>query len=236
PAVSVLRFQASSELTALRLLACGTNWYLGAPPGPAHGPQLTTLSSSAKELIATVGLEARNANSVRHREQFEYFSRLGIDSPQVPFVVFPGSVPEFSVDPGHPGDEALGFDRAKNPACFRVDLMDLPFPILSYPKRPFSPREAGVTAARCRDRGEHVARLRIDLLDAISGNLKKVSSVESGSCIRDDIDRTSRLTGRRIENDKLVSGSKPNALTVMCDAIHAFDTWKWSVLTDDLGC
>jgi hypothetical protein len=111
-----------------------------------------------------------------------------------------GTVPELSVDPGDPGDEAIGLDRAKNRPCLGVDLMDLPVPILADPERPFRPREPRVTAAAVRrDRGEHTAGLRIDLLDAILGQLKQVLAVEGRSGMRGDIDRapTSRSQDRR---------------------------------------
>src|SRR6187397_1474834 len=113
--------------------------------------------------------------------------------------------------------------------------MDLPVPILSHPERPFGPREPGVTAAAGRwDGGEHTPGLRIDLLDAILGELKEVLAVECGSCMCADIDRAHRIPGRRIEGVQLVASSKPDALTVVCDPRHIVDTRKGSVLTDDL--
>ncbi len=77
--------------------------------------------------------------------------------------------------------------------------MDLPVPILSHPERPFGPREPRVTAAAGRrDRREHTAGLRIDLLDAILGNLKQVLAVEGRSCMRGDINPAQRLPARPI--------------------------------------
>ena len=73
---------------------------------------------------------------------------LRIDAPQIALVAFPGAVPEFAVDPGDPGDEAVGLDGAKNRACFGIDLMDLPIAILPHPERPFGPGEAGVRRRR----------------------------------------------------------------------------------------
>src|SRR6195256_5683679 len=99
--------------------------------------------------------------------------------------------------------------------------MDLPFPILPHPERPFRPREPRVAAAAGRrDRSEHAAGLRIDLLDAIVGELKQVLAVEGSSCMRDDIDRAQRLPTRRIEDVQLVSTSKPDVLTVICDPMY----------------
>jgi hypothetical protein len=66
--------------------------------------------------------------------------------------------------------------------------MDLSVPILPDPERPFSPCEPRVTTATGRGyRGENTARLRIDLLDAILGELKQVLAVEGRSGMRGDI-------------------------------------------------
>src|SRR5438876_941124 len=151
-------------------------------------------------------------------------------------LTFPGAVPELAVDPGDAGDEAVGLDGAKNRPCLGVDLMDLPVPILPHPERPFGPSEPRVTtAAGRRDRGEHTAGLRIDLLDAILGELKKVLAIEGRSCMRGDIDRAHRFPARRIEGVQFVSGRKPDSLTVISDPMHAVDTREGSILTDDFG-
>src|SRR5439155_21548193 len=135
-----------------------------------------------------------------------------------------------------PGDEAIGLDRAKNRPGFGVDLMDLPVPVLPHPERPFGPREPRVTAgAGRRDRGEHTAALRIDLLDAILGELEQVPAVEGRSRMRGDIDRAQRLSARGIEGDQLVASSEPDVPTVIRDSMDVVDTRKGSVLTDDLG-
>src|SRR5262249_25584473 len=120
---------------------------LRSPLGPAHDSDLAARASSAEEPIAAIGLESRHADSARHLEDLENFARPGIDAPHVAVVTFPGAVPELAVDPGDPGDEAIGGDRAKNRAGFRIDLMDLPVAILADPERPFGPREPRVTAA-----------------------------------------------------------------------------------------
>src|SRR5918995_6610800 len=103
--------------------------------------------------------------------------------------------------------------------------MDLPAPMLPHPERPFGPREPRVTAAAGRrDRGEHTAGLRIDLLDAILGDLKQVLPVEGRSCMRGDLDRTQRRPARRIEGVELFSGREPDVLTVIRDPMHVLDT------------
>src|SRR5207237_6775581 len=140
-----------------------------------------------------------------------------------------------SVDPGDPGDEAVGLDGAKNRPCLGIDLMDLP--VLPHPERPFGPREPRDTAAAGRrDCGEHSAGLRIDLLDAILGELKQVLTVEGRSCMPGDIDRAHHLPARRIERIQLVSGRKPDVLTIEGDAMYAVDTRKGSIFTGDFRC
>jgi hypothetical protein len=53
--------------------------------------------------------------------------------------------------------------------------------------------------------------------------------------MRGDIDRAQRLPARRIEGVQLVSGSKPDLLTVIRNPMHPVDTRKGPVLTDDFG-
>src|SRR5882724_136802 len=232
----------AAERGPLRLLPRGVDGDFGAAArsgasfGPADGPHLAATSSSAEEQIAAIGLEPRNVHSGRHLEALQDLSGSRIDSPQIALVTFPGAVPQLSVDPGDPSDEAVGLDRAKNRPGLGIDLMDLPVPILSHPERPFGPREPRVAAAAgCWDRGEHTAGLRIDLLDAILGELKQVLAVEGRSCMPGDIDRAQRPPARRIEGDQLVSSRKPDVLTVIRDSVHAVGTGKGSILTDDLG-
>ena len=76
-----------------------------------------------------IGLELRHAHSRRHLEPLQDLSRSRIDPPQVALVNLPSAVPELSVDPGDPGDEAVGPDDAKNRPCLGIDQMDIPVPI-----------------------------------------------------------------------------------------------------------
>src|SRR5258707_1617291 len=222
------RWRRSRRVTN-RLLARGVS------PGPADGPHFPAPSSAAEELIPAIGLESRYAYAGRHLELLQDLSRPRIDSPQIALVAFPGAVPELSVDPGDAGDEAVGFDRAENRSRFRIDLMDLPVPILAHPERPLGPREPGVAAAAGRrDRREHTAGLRIDLLDAILGELKQVLAVEGRSCVRGDIDRAQRLPARGIERVQRAPGGKPHVLAVIGDSVHVVDARKGPVLTNDL--
>jgi len=145
-------------------------------------------------------------------------------------------MPQLSVYPGDSRDEAVGVDGAKDRACVGIDLVDLAVPILPHPERPFGPCEPRVTAAsRRRDRGEHTAGLRIDLVDSILGDLKQVLAVESGSSVRGEVDRPQHFSARRIEGVQLVSGGKPDVLTVIRDAMHRVGTLEGSVLTNNFG-
>src|SRR5580700_10560876 len=227
-------FPAKSPLPRgpLRLLAPG----LRASPGAPDRPDLPALSSSAEEPIAAIGLKPGHTHAGRHIESLQDLSRSRIDSPHVALRTFPGRVPELSVDPRDSGDEAVGFDDAKDRPCFGIDLMDLAAPIMPDPERPFGPSEPRVTAAPGRrDGGEHTPGLRIDLLDAILSDLKQVLAVEGGSCMRGDFDGAPHLSVRRIEGVQRVSRCKPDLLTVIRDAIDFVDTRKGSILTDDLG-
>jgi hypothetical protein len=63
-----------------------------------------------------------------------------------------------------------------------------------------------------------------------------VLTVEGRACVRGDIKRAQHLPTRRIEGVQLVSGSKPDMLTVKCDPMHMVDPRKGAVLTEDFGC
>src|ERR1700730_15963270 len=225
-----------------RLPARGVDGGLGAAarrgdsPGPADGSHPPAPSPPPEQLTAAIGPEPRHAHSGRHIEPLQDLSGSRIESPQIALVAFPGAVPELAVDAGNPGDEAFGLDGAKNCPGKGIDVMDLAVPILPHPERPFGPCEARVPAAAGRrDRGEHTAGLRIDLLDAILGELKQVPAVEGRSCMRGDIDRALRLPARRIEGVELASGRKPDVPTVKRNPMHVVDTRKGSILTEDFG-
>src|SRR5215469_15811557 len=173
--------------------------------------------------------------SVRHVEALENLTGSRVDSPQIALVAFPGGMPQLPVNPGDSGDEAVGLYGAKNCPCLGIDLMDLPAPILPDPKRAFRPGKPRITAtAGRRDRGEHTAALGIDFMDAILSDLKYVPAVEGRSCMRGDINRALHLAARRIEGIQLVSGSKPDVLTVIGDTVHCVDAWEGAILSDDL--
>src|SRR6266567_8351537 len=132
-------------------------------------------------------------------------------------------MPELSVDPGNPGDEAVGFDRAENGARLGIDLVDFAGPVMPNPERSFGPGETRVTAGSRRwDRGEHLACLWIDLVNATLNDLKEVLAVEGRSCVRSHIDHPHHFPARRIEGIQLVARCKPHVLTVIANSMHAF--------------
>src|SRR5215472_10928835 len=225
----------------LRLLVRGVDGDLSAArraasPGSADGSDLPARSAAAEEPVAAIGFEPRHTYSGRHFEPLQHLSRSRIDALQIALVTFPGAVPELAVDPGDPGDEAVGLDGAQNRPCFGVDLINLPVPILPHPERPFGPGEPRVTAAAGRrDRGEHTAGPRIDLPNAILSELKEMPAVEGRSCMRGDIDRAHRLPARRIEGVELLSRRKPDVPTVKRNPVHVVDTQKGSIFTQDFG-
>ncbi len=126
--------------------------------------------------------------------------------PQVTLIRFRGGVPKVSIHPGNPSHKTIGLDGAKNRTTFRINLVDLPAPVISHPKRSLGPRQPGVTpAAGRRNGGQNLAGLGIDLLDAILGNLKQVPAVEGSSRMRGDMNGAPYLTTPGIEGVQLVS-------------------------------
>jgi hypothetical protein len=82
----------------------------GDSPGSADGSHLSAASASAEELITAIRLEARHAHSRRHLKALQDLSRARINTPQIAIVTFQGAVPELSIIPGDPRDEAVGRD------------------------------------------------------------------------------------------------------------------------------
>ena len=76
---------------------------------------------------------------------------------------------------------------------------------------------------------------RIDLLNAILGELKQVLAIKCRSCMPRDIDRAHHFPTHRVERLQGLSRSKPYVLTVIRDAMHMVDARKGSILANDLG-
>ena len=114
--------------------------------------------------------------------------------------------------------------------------MDPPASMVPHPERAFGPREPRITAvAGRRDRREHAARLGIDFLDAVLGDLEQVRAVKGGSGVRGDIDRAHR-PALRIEGVQLVAGCEPHVPAVERHAMHLIGARKGSILAEDFGC
>jgi hypothetical protein len=77
--------------------------------------------------------------------------------------------------------------------------------------------------------------LRIDLLDAVLGDLIQVAAVEGRPGMRGHIDRAQCLPARGIQGVQRVAGGEPDVLAVIRDSMHGVDTRKGTILTDDLG-
>src|SRR5690606_7349252 len=138
-------------------------------------------------------------------------------------------------DPCYPGDEAIGFDGAKDFPRFGIDLMDLLFPIYTYPKRSFGPCQPRFTAvAGRRNRRQNAAGVRIDFLNATIGDLEKVLAVKGlpGRC--GPISCASCLPTHRVDDAQLVYGGDPDLPTVVRHPIHSSNAWGGAVFTEDL--
>src|SRR6185312_8148426 len=121
-----------------------------APFRPANGAHLAGVAAAAEELIGAVGFEARYGGAGRHLDLLQHFSGLRIDAPQIALVAFPGAVALLAIDAGDAGDDAVGLDGAQHLAGLRVDLVNLPLPMVAHPERTFGPGEAGIAAAARR--------------------------------------------------------------------------------------
>ena len=135
-----------------------------------------------------------------------------------------------------PVTKRFELDGAKDRAGLRIDLMDLAVAMLPDPERPFRPRHSGGAAVGCRDGSDHAAGRRIDLLDAIPGDLVQVSAIEGGSRVRGDIERAHRFPARRVDRVQRVAGRDPDIGAVIADTMHMRDIRKGAVFADDCRC
>src|SRR5688500_15196630 len=115
--------------------------------------------------------------------------------------------------------------------------MDLAIPVLTDPKRSFGPREPRITAIAWRgDRGEHASSLRINLVNAILGDLKQMLAIERGSRMSSDINRPNCLAARWIDRIQFVTRGKPNVMAIVGHTMHTLDPRKGSKLTNHFSC
>ena len=80
-----------------------------------------------------------------------------------------------------------------------------------------------------------MSALGVDLMNVIFGDLIKIFSVESRSRMRRNFDRALHLSARRIEGVQLVTGSEPDVLTIIGDAMDSLGTRKGPIFADDFG-
>ena len=124
-------------------------------------------------------LKPRHAGPRRHFEALEHLAGRGVNSANVARLALPGAVPELAIDPGDAGDEAIRLDGAEHGSGLGIDLMDPAGAVLADPERPVGPGEPRIPAvAGRRDRAEHLAGGRVDLLDHRLGDLEQVLAVE----------------------------------------------------------
>ena len=135
-----------------------------------------------------------------------------------------------------PVTKRFELDGAQNLAGLGIDLMDLALAMLRDPERCFGPRHSGGAAFRCRDGRDYAAGIRIDLLDAIPGDLVQVPAIEGGSGMRWDIERAHRFTACRVHRVQRVASRDPDIGAVIADPGHIRDIRKEAVFADDCRC
>src|SRR5690606_31253458 len=149
---------------------------------PADFPDPAARPATAEEAIAAIRLQTRDTDARRHFQALQNLAGLGIDTPNVARFFLPGAVPQLTIHPRHPGDEAIGVDRAEHRAALGIDLMDLAATMLADPQRSFGPGKPGSPAfARRRDLVQHPAGRGIDLADHRLGDLEQVRPVKRRS-------------------------------------------------------
>src|SRR5688572_334445 len=111
-----------------------------------HGADLSARAAAAIEEVSPIGLEPAHAGAARHLEALEDRAALRVEPAQLALVAFPGAVPQLALDPGHAGDEAVGFDAADDLPGRGVDLEDLAIAVLPDPQAALGPGEPGVGA------------------------------------------------------------------------------------------
>ena len=68
---------------------------------------------------------------------------------------------------------------------------------------------------------QHPTGLRVDLLDAVFGDLKEVPAVEGRPGMRGHVDRAQHLTAVGIDGLQLVAGCQPDVAAVVRDSVDA---------------
>src|SRR5579871_6351571 len=212
----------------------------------ACGDKLHALDPESGAVVGAiaVGADAGTASDGKHLFQIAKDRILKID-PHTGRVV--ATIPA----PGGSGDNSglawaegalwVGQHRGRkihqvNPGL-GIDLMDFAAAVLPYPARAFGPGKTGIVAAPAgrRDRRHDAAGVRIDLQDAIFGDLKEVLAVRGGPGIGADRDRADYSTALGVERVQLVAAGEPHIATVKRHAMHVFDPRKGAVFAHNFG-
>jgi hypothetical protein len=103
-------------------------------------------------------------------------------------------------------------------------------------QRPLGPGQARVAAVgRRRDRGDDLARARIDLLDPAIGELPQVSAVEGGAALGDHRELADHRAARGVEGDEALAAGEPDVGAVEGHPVDLGDAGIGAVLAEDLG-
>src|SRR5262245_5012596 len=203
--------------------------------GLAHGAHLAAGATAAVEDASPVGLEPAHDGAGGHLEALDDLAGLRIDAAQVALVVLHGGVPELPVHPGDAGDESVRFDRAQDRAGLDVDLVDLPGAVLADPECSLGPGQARVAAVGRRwDGGDHLARVRIHLLNPTVRDLPEVLAVEGGAGLRGDGDFADQPAPVGFERDDALAAGEPDLGAIEGHAVDLVDAGIRAVLAEDL--
>src|SRR5690606_10687005 len=147
-----------------------------------------------------------------------------------------GAVPQRIAHPADPGDVAVRLQAAQDLAGLRLDLVDAAALVLAHPEVTVGPGQARVAAFRWRGNAvQHGAGGRVDLLDALFGDLVEMSAVEGGAGVAVAFDRARGLAGVRIDGEQARAGRGPDVATIEAHAVHGLGAVEGAVLADDLG-
>src|SRR5580692_1708888 len=138
----------------------------GRPLRSPDSANFAAAAAAAEESIGAVGFEPGYDDTGQHVEAFENAPSLRVDAAQLGLFVLPGGMPQVTIDPGHARDETVRVDGAQDRPCLRIDLVNQLLLVLPDPERSLMPCQSGVAPrAGRRDRREHLAGIRIDLVN-----------------------------------------------------------------------
>src|SRR5690554_2662908 len=97
-------------------------------------------------------------------------------------------MPQLPVGPCDTCYVAIALKGTKNRATGGIHLINFAVLVRPYPQRAFGPCQAGYLIRRRRNTVDYSTGSRINFLDAIVRDLKQMLAVESGSCVRYNVD------------------------------------------------